>query len=1091
MTGAHIARTAGLLFLLLGPRLALASSSSSGEEYLSVAEAVEPNIMFVLDLSAAMDDPCPVSPDSDGEESEDSCLEEVISAVGQVTQHYDWARYGVVGTNEDAGDDVFTPIAALGSTHAEVSASLASLTAYTGDTRNLSEVLSSLADDYYTNTIDDDLDSDEDSYDGNADWNRAPIQYYCQENHVIIITVDRSEDDEDPDSSYVDTLSTLDIMCDQDEVISSGTDEECLLDNVASGIYNTDFRSDLDGAQNLVTHIVAIGLDTDTVAESLFGNSIDQTDGEGIYTIAEDSDELLGALLTIMADIRAGFHSRSSPVLTSDGEYLIHAFYEIDGSNPLAEGHVRAYTVETDPAEPDYGQVEYLTGTPYDDYGGAYWDAGVLLQSRPVFASEDQWTDMDGDYTRDIFTFVDDMASGSSWANASVTARRMDFDVNFADELASDDVTLGLFLDNTDADSDSCADDDTYDLNGDGCTVDYEDLQTLIDFARGYHLSTFRYLDEERGYWKLGDSPHSTPAIVEARADTFTVDPSYRSFLETMEDVDVPTMVYIAANDGMLHSFYLEDDVTSSHTEEGEEAWAWIPSYLLYHDHEDYYGSFDSDKPEYTWPGRLIDQMLYGRTFLFDGSPAVEDVWLDSDGDGTRDCDLPAGAGLDDVISDCEWHRVLVVQQGKGGPVTMALDITDPLDPRYLWEQVDLWDQTAQGYGVGRPIITKVYDDSDISNPAYVWVTIWGGGRAVPSGTSIAYYQLVEPNLYMWAIGDDYFKSYSAVGLSHDSDSWNNSTGYRLDAGGNNGHPEYWYSNMTGLNNGGGWQDRDPHYEHAYIAATPAVVDTDSDGDADVVYFPVTTTYGSRDDDVPAPRPWRRVDDQESGRDYVEPGDTWIWKALIDLGAGTANEDYDIQWCSTEFYDMDESVGDRPVVYYAITTSWMSDGSLALYWGTGSPYERYTTDNGYFFAVKDQNPSICSSGTGIECDGEDGLFELGSGEGLTADPIVYAGVVYFTTYQPNTSDMCQLGTGRLYGIWYDDCSPALGDLDGDGDDDYSTEVDGYPSQVAISETGTVFVGTSDASGDGAGIVAITPTSDPMMGTQTISWMEIF
>ena len=1089
-------RAALVLSVLLAPGLAAASSSSSGEEYLSVAEAVEPNILFVIDLSDLGDEPCPVSddcyidadgdgvhdPDEDCPGSEELCLDVITGAIGQVTQHYDWARYGIVGTTNSESDDGFYEIAPLGSSHADISNALESVSTHGVDTLNLGEVLSTLATNYFSeDDPDDGVDDDGDGF--TADWDEAPVEYYCQESHVIFITIDRANDDDSPDTSYGSSSITDDIVCDWESGITT-TESQCYLDNVASGVYLDDLRTDLDGTQNIITHVVAVGINQDSIANYLFGSAVDQTDGEGIFNIAQEADQLLGSILTVMADIRAGFHSRSTPVLTSDGEYLIYSFYELDGSNPLAEGHVRAYTLGTDPSDVDnYGQIEYLSGDPYDSYGGAYWDAGTLLVSRPVLPAETQDSDMDGSNARDIFTFVDQLAGGGGYGTTRRAARRMEFDVTFVDEAASG--YLSYFL-NDSLDSDGDPEDSTYDLNDDG-EVNEVDLQTLVDFARGYHLSTFAYDDHTRGYWKLGDSPHSTPAVVQPRNDTFSVDPTYRTFLTTLEDdSSVPSMVYIAANDGMLHAFYLEDSTTTtSLTEEGEEAWAWIPSYLLYWDHETEHGI--------SWPGRLMDQMLYGRTFLMDGTPVVEDVWLD-DGDLTRECDADSISSAADLADHCEWHRVLVVQQGKGGPVTLALDITDPLEPRYLWEQVDLLDPTAQGYSVGRPVIAKVFDDRDSSYPTYRWVAIWGSGRAVTSGSSLEYFQLVEPNLYMWGIGDDYFGSYDPAGISWDGTVWDNSlTGYRLDLGGNNGHPESSAPNMDRqMDSGGGWLERDPHFEHAYIAATPAVVDVDNDGDADVVYFPVTTTYGSvLDPDPGPPRPWFRLDMQTPNVDYKDPGDTWIWKAIIDLEGGTEDIDYDIDWCPDEFFDPDDLVGARPPVYYAITTSWMYDGTLGLYWGTGSPYERYTTDPGYFFAVKDPTPGVCSQAVGIECTGGTGLFPLENGEGLTADPIVYAGVVFFSTYLPNTSDMCLPGTGRVYGISYDECDPMLGDVDDGDGSDYYTEVDGYPSQVAISDQGTVFIGSSGTSDDPAGIMAFTLGVDPLQGTQTISWMEIF
>ena len=97
-----------------------------------------------------------------------------------------------------------------------------------------------------------------------------------------------------------------------------------------------------------------------------------------------------------------------------------------------------------------------------------------------------------------------------------------------------------------------------------------------------------------------------------------------------------------------------------------------MPAYLLYR------------APGEDWSGRLLDLMWYGRTFLFDGSPVVEDVWIDSDDDNVKATD------------GSEWRRVVVVQQGKGGPVTLALDITDTQDPRFLWEQTNTSDYASR-----------------------------------------------------------------------------------------------------------------------------------------------------------------------------------------------------------------------------------------------------------------------------------------------------------------------------------------------------------------------------------------------------------
>ena len=82
----------------------------------------------------------------------------------------------------------------------------------------------------------------------------------------------------------------------------------------------------------------------------------------------------------------------------------------------------------------------------------------------------------------------------------------------------------------------------------------------------------------------------------------------------------IPMWFYLQPTMGCF-AFALEED-TSPGTVIGEELWAWIPGYPSVRSHDA------------TWAGRLIDQMLYGRTFLFDGTPVIEDVWIDSNGDG-------------------------------------------------------------------------------------------------------------------------------------------------------------------------------------------------------------------------------------------------------------------------------------------------------------------------------------------------------------------------------------------------------------------------------------------------------------------------
>ena len=85
----------------------------------------------------------------------------------------------------------------------------------------------------------------------------------------------------------------------------------------------------------------------------------------------------------------------------------------------------------------------------------------------------------------------------------SYTHKRQPFDLNFYQEVGGDATALDLIL-NTATDSNGDPEEAIYDLNEDG-DVDKNDLQALIDFARGLHTAEFPALNQERGSWKLGD----------------------------------------------------------------------------------------------------------------------------------------------------------------------------------------------------------------------------------------------------------------------------------------------------------------------------------------------------------------------------------------------------------------------------------------------------------------------------------------------------------------------------------------------------------------------------------------------------------
>jgi type IV pilus assembly protein PilY1 len=143
-----------------------------------------------------------------------------------------------------------------------------------------------------------------------------------------------------------------------------------------------------------------------------------------------------------------------------------------------------------------------------------------------------------------------------------------------------------------------------------------------------------------------GDVLHSQPSI----------------FQYTYEDKSSKTMVYFGANDGMLHAVL--DSAQSTGTGPinfGKEEWAFIP------------------------PDQLprLKEMIEGlghRTYV-DSAPEI--YFKDTDKDGlvdTKDGD----------------KVVLVCGERKGGVGYFALDVTDPLNPQFLW-RINSYDDAEPG----------------------------------------------------------------------------------------------------------------------------------------------------------------------------------------------------------------------------------------------------------------------------------------------------------------------------------------------------------------------------------------------------------
>lgn len=177
-----------------------------------------------------------------------------------------------------------------------------------------------------------------------------------------------------------------------------------------------------------------------------------------------------------------------------------------------------------------------------------------------------------------------------------------------------------------------------------------------------------------------------------------------------------PTMVYAAANDGMLHAFRGE----LSGTNAGREQFAYVPSAL-------FNGPSNPATPAADGLAQLGNPN-YLHKYYVDATPEVVDVDFDRAG-GTF-----AATGSD-------WRSLLVGGLGKGGKGFYALDVTDPgtitdetiLASKVLWEFTD----TDMGFSYGAPLVLKT--------KRYGWVVVLTSGYHNDNTNRNGYLYFVHP----------------------------------------------------------------------------------------------------------------------------------------------------------------------------------------------------------------------------------------------------------------------------------------------------------------------------------------------------------
>ncbi|MBK7954951.1 MAG: hypothetical protein IPK02_13890 [Candidatus Accumulibacter sp.] len=197
------------------------------------------------------------------------------------------------------------------------------------------------------------------------------------------------------------------------------------------------------------------------------------------------------------------------------------------------------------------------------------------------------------------------------------------------------------------------------------------DIDNLAAFYRKRSTSTKDGLLHR----PLGDIAGSEAVYVQAPPWNY-VDKQYSEFKAARKDRTA--MVYVGANDGMLHAF--EADT-------GKEAWAYVPALVFSRLYQ------------------LADKSYAGRhLFTVDGTPVMGDICADS------------AANCASASNPDRWKTILVGGLNAGGRGYYALDVSNPATPKALWE----FRNDNLGYTYGNPVISKLKDGT--------WVVIVASG---------------------------------------------------------------------------------------------------------------------------------------------------------------------------------------------------------------------------------------------------------------------------------------------------------------------------------------------------------------------------
>lgn len=595
---------------------------------------------------------------------------------------------------------------------------------------------------------------------------------YCAKSYVLLLTDGAATSD----SNIPSTIPDFD---------NDGTRR---LDDVAYYMHVNDLRSDLGDMQNLTLYAVLAFDDDEDAVDLLIDAAINggftdkdgdnkpgphsYYDSDGDFVEVQNSEYILDEngypenfykaadgylleqeLLSAINDIlkRAASGTAVSVLATSsEGEgNLIQAYFkpvipsgldeikwggyiqslwvdaygnlredtEKDKKLDITEDKIIRYFTDEDTGNTKVNRWDVSEDTPYPDMSEEDPVELEIDDITPIWEGAEMLADRDPD-DRKIFTYIDiDDDHAVSDSDPFDTSGEV---IAFSAASSCDASSLiGPYL--------GIVDDTTWGELG----TEYDDrVDNLINYIRGTDVAGFRSRTINNKVWKLGDIIHSTPVSVSKPTDNYHViygDEDYGTYYKN--NLNRETVIYVGANDGMLHAFtsgvYSATDKKfnkkeSTSEEIGDELWAYIPQALL---------------PHLKW---LADPD-YGdgnHVYYCDLKPKVFDAKIDTDSDnkpdtwktllllglnlGGKAIDATGDFDYDDEASTADTTRTF------SSSYTL-IDITDPRNPDVLWER----SYDDLGLTTSFPAVIKVGEDDDEK-----WFAVFGSGPSDYDGTA-------------------------------------------------------------------------------------------------------------------------------------------------------------------------------------------------------------------------------------------------------------------------------------------------------------------------------------------------------------------